>query len=368
MPVLKIGDLNIHPPVIQGGMGVGVSKSNLASAVANEGAVGVIASVGLGELGDYSRANYSDVNKEALRKEIQKTRSRTKGIIGVNIMCALSDYESLVETAVEEKADIIISGAGLPFNLPLHTKGTYIKLIPIISSVRSFQLICKRWQQRYDRLPDAVIVEGPMAGGHLGYHFEELAENRAPSLDQILTEVIAYANSFTPAIPVIAAGGIFDGADIARVLALGASGVQMATRFVCTKECDAHMNFKNAYLNATRNDITLIKSPVGLPGQVVNSPFVEKIKSGQTVPFRCPYKCLKSCNPETAPYCIARVLANAAEGKMDQAFAFAGSNAYRCNEIISVKTLMQRLADEYDKSISSQKTSSPSAITTPGSN
>ena len=361
MPVLRIGDLEIYPPVIQGGMGVGVSKSNLASAVANEGAVGVIASVGLGELGDYSKAKYSDVNKEALRKEIRKARSRTNGIIGVNIMCALSDYESLVETAVEENIDIIISGAGLPVNLPLYTKGTNIKLIPIISSVRTFQLICKRWKQRYDCLPDAVIVEGPKAGGHLGYHFEELAENRAPSLEQILTEVIAYANTFTPAIPVIAAGGIFSGADIARVLAIGASGVQMATRFVCTEECDAHINFKNAYLNATQDDITLIKSPVGLPGQVINSPFVEKIKSGQTVPFRCPYKCLKSCNPETAPYCIARVLANAAEGKMDLAFAFAGSNAYRCNEIISVKTLIQRLADEYTESISVQKMPSTEA-------
>lgn len=355
MPVLKIGKLNIHPPIIQGGMGVGISKSGLATAVANEGGVGVIASVGLGELSDYSKARYSDVNKEALRKEIRQTRSQTDGIVGVNIMCALSDYESLVATAVEEKVDMIISGAGLPVNLPKQTKGTDIALVPIISSVRTFQLICKRWQQRYDCLPDAVVVEGPMAGGHLGYHFEELAENRAPSLDEILSEVITYANSFTPAIPVIAGGGIFSGADIARVMKLGAAGVQMATRFVCTDECDAPMSFKDMYLNAAQDDITLIKSPVGLPGQVVNSPFVEKIKSGETIPFRCPYKCLRSCDPKTAPYCIARVLANAAEGKMDEAFAFAGSNAYRCNEIIPVKTLMQRLADEYAESVSASK-------------
>ncbi len=362
MPVLNIGGLEICPPLIQGGMGVGVSKSNLAAAVANEGAVGVIASVGLGAVKDYSKANYSDVNKDALRAEIRQARSLSNGFLGVNIMCVLSDYESLVETAVEEKVDMIISGAGLPVNLPLHTQGTGIKLVPIISSVRTFQLICRRWQQRYNCLPDAVIVEGPMAGGHLGYHFEELADNRAPSLDDILTEVIAYANTFASPIPVIAAGGIFDGADIARVLALGASGVQMATRFVCTDECDVHINFKNMYLNATEDDLTLINSPVGLPGRVIRNAFVEKIKNGQTVPFRCPYKCLKSCDPKTVPYCIARVLTNAADGKMDEAFAFAGSNAYRCDEIVSVKTLMQRLAEEYAESTSagSRSTDRPS--------
>ena len=335
-------------------MGVCVSKANLASAVANEGAVGVIASVGLGDFGDYSRSNYSEVNKEALRKEIRKARSLTDGIVGVNVMCALSDYESLVETAVEEKIDMIISGAGLPVNLPLYTRGTDVKLVPIISSVRTFQLICKRWQQRYNCLPDAVVVEGPQAGGHLGYHFDELAENKAPSLDDILTEVITYANSFATPIPVIAAGGVFDGKDIAHYLKLGAAGVQMATRFVCTEECDVHIDFKKAYLNAKAEDITLIKSPVGLPGRVISNPFVEEIKQGKTIPFACHYKCLRTCDPKTAPYCIAKVLTNAALGKMDEAFAFAGSNAYRCNEIVPVKALIEELTEELTRAMAGE--------------
>ena len=347
LPVLKIGDLEICPPVIQGGMGVRVSKSGLAAAVANEGGLGVIASVGLGNYEEHTKDNPSESSEDALRREIQTARSNTSGPIGVNIMGALSHFESLVETSVAAKIDVIISGAGLPVNLPQFTEGTNIKLIPIVSSVRTLELICKRWQKRYDRLPDAIIVEGPMAGGHLGYSFEELTGENPPTLDAILKEVIEYANALKTPVPVIAAGGIFDGADIARVLALGAAGVQMGTRFVCTTECDVDDKFKQAYINATKDDITLIKSPVGLPGQVIDSPFVQKIKNGETIPFKCPYKCLRSCDPKTAPYCIAQVLAKSSAGKMDEAFAFAGSNAYRCTEIVSVKTLMQQLTEEY---------------------
>lgn len=347
LPTLKIGDLEICPPVIQGGMGVRVSKAGLAAAVSNEGGLGVIASVGLGDYENQSREEAIKSSETALIQEIELARKNTTGPLGVNIMGALSHFDGLVEAAVTAKIDVIISGAGLPVTLPQFTQGTNIKLIPIISSVRTLELICKRWKKRYDRTPDAVIVEGPMAGGHIGYTFEELADGTVSSLDTILKEVIEYANTFDTPIPVIAAGGIFDGADIDRVLSLGAAGVQMATRFVCTTECDVHENFKQAYLDATKDDITLIKSPVGLPGQVIDSPFVQKIKNGETVPFKCPYKCLRSCDPKTAPYCIAQVLAKASSGKMDEAFAFAGSNAYRCNEIVSVKTLMQQLADEY---------------------
>lgn len=346
MRPLQIGNLQINPPIIQGGMGVRVSRANLAAAVANEGCAGVIASAGIGRFEDFPNSDFSEVNIKALRNEIRKCRSMTQGVIGVNIMVALSDYDNLVKAAVDEKADLIISGAGLPFHLPGLAAGTDIKLIPIVSSVRTFNIICTRWKKQYNRLPDAVVIEGMKAGGHLGYSVEQLQEG-APSLEQILKDVLDYQREKKLAIPVIVGGGVFDGCDIRYFLNLGASGVQMATRFVCTHECDVHDNFKQAYLDATDDDITLIKSPVGLPGRVINNTFVEAIKKGLHVPFECKYQCLRTCDPSAAPYCIAQVLANAAEGKMDQAFAFAGSNVSRCHEIISVKELIQKLMQEY---------------------
>ena len=356
VPSLKIGNLEITPPIIQGGMGVRVSRANLASAVANAGCVGVIATAGLGQFEDFSDSESARVNElEVLRQEIRKAKSLTSGIIGVNIMVALSNYADLVKTAVEEDVDLIISGAGLPLNLPEYLNGKDIKLIPIVSSARTFKIICKRWKNRFDKLPDAVIVEGVKAGGHLGYSHESITDNTAPTLEQIIKETIKIADSFTPAIPVIAAGGIFDGDDIAHFLKLGASGVQMATRFVCTDECDAHDNFKQAYLNAKAEDITIIKSPVGLPGRVINNSFVEKIKQGQTMPFKCNYQCLRTCEPNKAPYCIAKVLANSAQGKLDESFAFAGSNAYKCNEIIPVKALVEKLSQELASALAAKQ-------------
>ena len=356
VPSLKIGNLEITPPIIQGGMGVKVSRANLASAVANAGCVGVIATAGLGQFEDFSDSESARVNElEVLRQEIRKAKSLTSGIIGVNIMVALSNYADLVKTAVEEDVDLIISGAGLPLNLPEYLNGKDIKLIPIVSSARTFKIICKRWKNRFDKLPDAVIVEGVKAGGHLGYSHESITDNTAPTLEQIIKETIKIADSFTPAIPVIAAGGIFDGDDIAHFLKLGASGVQMATRFVCTDECDAHDNFKQAYLNAKAEDITIIKSPVGLPGRVINNSFVEKIKQGQTMPFKCNYQCLRTCEPNKAPYCIAKVLANSAQGKLDESFAFAGSNAYKCNEIIPVKALVEKLSQELASALAAKQ-------------
>ncbi|MHC4646398.1 MAG: NAD(P)H-dependent flavin oxidoreductase [Planctomycetota bacterium] len=353
IPTLRIGDLAINPPIIQGGMGVRVSRANLAAAVANEGCAGIIASAGLGRFEDFPGSEFERVNEEALRYEIRKAKRLTNGLIGVNIMVALSDYENLVKAAVEEDVDLIISGAGLPLGLPEYLNGKDIKLVPVVSSARTLKIICKRWKNRFNKLPDAVIVEGVKAGGHLGYSYQDIANNTAAGLEQLVLEVIRFANSFSPGIPVIAAGGIYDGKDVARFLRLGASGVQMATRFVCTDECDAHENFKKAYLNAGSCDIAIIRSPVGLPGKVINSRFVEKIKLGKTIPFKCRYRCLRTCDPKEAPYCIAKALANAAEGRLDEAFAFAGSNAYRCNEIISVKLLIARLVEELTLALAS---------------
>jgi NAD(P)H-dependent flavin oxidoreductase YrpB (nitropropane dioxygenase family) len=346
IPALHIADLTIDPPIIQGGMGVRVSRSGLAAAVANEGCVGVIAGVGLGKFENLPRSEYESVNNDALRDEIRKAKSMSNGIIGVNLMVALSNYEPLVKTAVEEDVDVIISGAGLPLELPKYVKKKDIKLIVIVSSVRALKIICSKWKRNFSRLPDAVIVEGSKAGGHIGYDFEDIAEDKAPSLDELMTEIIKFARTFDPGIPVIAAGGVFDGKDIAHYLKLGASGVQMGTRFVCTDECDVHENFKKAYLNAKKDDFVIIKSPVGLPGRVLKSKFVEDIERGKTTPKACNYRCLKTCQPKTAPYCIAKALTNAAEGNLDEGYVFAGSNAYRCNEIIPVKKLIEKLVAE----------------------
>jgi len=351
LPSLKIRNLEINPPIIQGGMAVRVSGANLASAVANTGCVGVIASAGLGLLGDLRGPDARTLGQEVLRREIRKAKRLANGSIGVNIMVACADYENHVKIAVEEKADLIISGAGLPLALPEYTGGADVALIPIVSSARAFALICKRWQGRFNRLPDAVVVEGVQAGGHLGYSPESIANGSAPALEQTVVEVVASADSFESPIPVIAAGGIFTGRDIARFLRLGASGVQMATRFVCTDECDVHESFKRAYLNAEPEDITIIRSPVGLPGRVINNAFVESIRQGKTVPFHCEYQCLRSCDPRTAPYCIARVLAKAAQGRLDESFAFAGSNAHRCRQIVPVAVLVERLTAELTEAL-----------------
>ena len=351
IPSLKIGQLDINPPIIQGGMGVRVSGSRLAGAVANEGCAGIIASVGLGGF-EYARAaDFVKLNNEALREKIRTARSLSKGVIGVNVMVVLSNYEQLVQVCVEEKVDLLICGSGLPLDLPKLTAGSGIKLIPIVSSARAFSLIYRKWKQNYNHVPDAVILEGPLAGGHLGYDFNQLIDGTTPTLEHLVKELVDYVKTLEEEIPVIAAGGIFTGEDIARFLKIGASGVQMATRFVCTHECDVADDFKQAYIHAKKEDITIIKSPVGLPGRVIDNAFVDKIKAGQTIPFKCPHHCLRSCDPKVAPYCIAKVLVTASKGEFENAFVFAGANAYRCTEIVSVKDLVDELKKELAASL-----------------
>ena len=346
IPTLQIGELKISPPIIQGGMGVRVSGANLASAVANEGCAGVIASVGLGDFENVSAAKFVEINNVGLRDVIRKARSQSDGIIGVNVMVVLSNYEELVKICVEESVDMIICGSGLPLDLPKLTSGSTIKLIPIVSSARAFSIIYKKWKQNYNKVPDAVILEGPLAGGHLGFSYADILNNTAKSLEELVVELIDFVGSLEEYIPVIAAGGIWDGADIAKFLKLGASGVQMATRFVCTDECDVDDDFKQAYITAKKEDIAIINSPVGLPGRVIRNEFTKRVQQGATIPFRCPHHCLRSCDPRTAPYCIARVLGEASRGEMDNAFAFAGANAYRCTEIVTVKKLVDQLTEE----------------------
>jgi len=349
----KMGDMSIPVPIIQGGMGVRVSSSSLASAVSNEGALGVIAAVGLGEDGKDNSMDYLARSRTSFISTIRKTREMTKKPFGVNIMCALTNYDDLVNAAQVESVDVIISGAGLPLKLPSLVKNNKTKLVPIVSSDRAANIICGAWKRKYNRLPDALIVEGPLAGGHLGYSGEELKDKNV-NLKNILCKVIAVAKSFenkSVKIPVIAAGGIYDGKDIAEVIRLGAEAVQMATRFVCTKECDVAQEYKDAYLSAKEEDIVIIKSPVGLPGRVIRNAFVDRIMKGERIDFRCAYHCLSTCDPKEANYCIGKALDNAARGYMDKGFAMCGSNAFRINKIVSVRDLISELVRETNSSL-----------------
>jgi len=356
LPKLRIGDLEANIPIVQGGMGVGISLSGLASAVANEGGIGVISAAGIGMLESDSTSNYKEANKRALRKEIQKAREMTTGIIGVNIMVALSDYYDLLQVAVDEGVDLVFLGAGLPLKIPktLFPDGLEkdtVKVVPIVSSARAARLIFQYWEKHYNHVPDAVVVEGPLAGGHLGFRKEQIS-NHDYALEKILPEVISvikpYGQHFNKSIPVIAAGGVYTGADIYKFIQLGAQGVQMATRFVATHECDASIEFKNAYLNCRKEDLTIIDSPVGLPGRAIQNQFLEKVSAGNKRPFKCHWVCLKTCDIESAPYCICAALTNAKKGQLEKGFAFAGANAYRVNTITSVKKLIETLLTEYD--------------------
>ncbi|NLN87733.1 MAG: nitronate monooxygenase [Syntrophomonadaceae bacterium] len=350
---LRIGDLTARLPIVQGGMGVGVSLSGLAAAVAHEGGIGVIAAAGMGMLEPDGFSNYVEASKRRMRMEIQKARARTTGILGVNIMVALSNFADMVTTSLEEGIDVIFSGAGLPLNLPQFLqKEHHTKLVPIVSSGRAAVLICRRWLDRYNYLPDAFVVEGPRAGGHLGFKPEQLDQPQF-SLENLVPEVIQAIRPISEKeqkhIPIIAAGGIFTGADIFKYMQLGAEGAQMATRFVTTHECDASIKFKEAYLAARPEDVVIIKSPVGMPGRAVRNQFIESMESGKKKPFKCPYHCITTCELENSPYCIALALTNAQKGNLKHGLEFAGDNVHRCTEIVSVKELMDTLVEEYEE-------------------
>ena len=356
MPKLKIGKLEAEVPIVQGGMSVGISLSGLASAVANEGGIGVIGAAGIGMLEPDFETNFKEANKRALRKEIRRAKKLTNGIIGVNIMIALSDYDELSKVALEEGADVIFLGAGLPLDDPNaiqldKLRDVAIKVIPIVSSSKVANLIFKYWARNYNHIPDAVVVEGPKAGGHLGFKLDEI-DNPNYQLEKILPEIISvikpYEEKFGKEIPVIAAGGIYTGADIYKFMKLGAQGVQMATRFVATYECDADDSFKEAYLKCKKDDLIIIKSPVGLPGRAIKNEFLEEVSKGKKMPFRCPWKCLRTCDFRKSPYCIAKALTNAKMGNLLKGFAFAGANAYRVDRIVSVKELIGTLVNEYE--------------------
>lgn len=357
MKPLKIGDLELKLPIVQGGMGIAISLSGLASAVANQGGMGVISAAGIG-MGqpDYMK-NYRGANIRVLQNEIRKAKSMsTGGAIGVNVMMALTDHEALIRTCIEEDVDMVIMGAGLPLKIPAMLAEAGLtnfrtKLAVKVSSGKAAKLIFQSWANKYQRIPDAVVVEGPLAGGHLGFKKEELFKEPIP-LRQLIEDTVAaikpFEAQFGIEVPVIAAGGIYTGQDIFDIMQSGAKGVKLGTRFVTTHECDADIAFKQSYIDCQEGGIDIIDSPVGLPGRVVKSAFVEQVQQGQTKPFKCAWHCLSTCNFKEAPFCIAQVLHNSSQGKMDDGFAFAGTNAWRATKIQHVSEIVSELVYEYN--------------------
>jgi len=350
---LKIGNLTARIPIIQGGMGVGISMSSLASAVANEGGVGVISCAGLGLIYRNTAKDYMEACIIGLREEIKKAREKSSGIIGVNIMMALTNFGDMVKTSIAEKVDVIFAGAGLPMDLPKYiTADCTTKLVPIVSSARAAKIICEKWKTLYNYLPDLVVVEGPKAGGHLGFKANQIEDENfsiQKLIPEVVREIAIFEEKYNQEIPVIAAGGIYTGEDVYNIMQLGAKGVQMSSRFVPTDECDADIKFKETYINANENDVEIIQSPVGMPGRALKGEFLEKVKQGLTAPKSCPYNCLHTCDYKKVPYCIIVTLYNAYQGKMDKGYAFAGSNAYRATKISSVKEVVDSITSEYNQ-------------------
>lgn len=352
MEGIKIGNKKSKYPIIQGGMGVGVSLHKLAGTVSKEGGIGVISAADIGYQEPDFDTNPMQANLRAVGSEIKKARqiAGEDKILGANIMVAMQNYADLVKEFVKQKIDLIISGAGIPKELPEYVKGTDTKIAPIVSSLRCCQLIVKHWIKKYNYVPDMIVIEGPEAGGHLGFRREELEENNENKLENITKDIVEYVKEvekeYNKEIPIIAAGGIWDKKDIEKFLNLGADGVQMATRFVTTYECDASDEFKNAYLNAGKEDIKIINSPVGMPGRAIYNNFIKNTEETRDAINKC-YKCIKTCDVKTTPYCITKALINGVEGNVNNGLIFCGSNVFKAKEIVPVHDLMQELVGSY---------------------
>ena len=355
---IDFGDFKVPVPIFQGGMGIGISMSSLAAAVAACGGVGVISSAQIGFREPDFRSNTVEANIRALKNEIKTalksiSEIRIKGAIGVNIMCASNNYAEYVKASVEAGAQLIISGAGLPTNLPGLCTDRKVKLVPIVSSARAAKLMIKAWMKRYSRFPDAIVFEGPDAGGHLGFKQKDLkseSEKFYDTIGDIKNEIVTALESVSQECvpygrcPLIAAGGIFSSTDVRKAIASGADGVQLGTRFVTTYECDAPESFKRKYLECNKDDIVIIQSPVGMPGRAIKNKFVELSGEGKLPVKECNH-CLTACNPHTAPYCITKALIDSAKGDSENGLVFCGSNAYRTKKMMSVKELMRELSE-----------------------
>lgn len=348
MKSVQLGNLRLDVPIIQGGMGIGVSLGNLAGHVMKEGGMGVISAAQPG----YNDPNFArhpfESNIEALRLEIKKAReiAKGKGLLGINIMVAGERYDEYAKAIAQLDIDAIISGAGLPLNLPELVEGSKALIAPIVSSGKAAMLLCKRWVSRYNRLPDFIVIEGPLAGGHLGFSWDQIRNRQLPELKDILAEVLEQVQSFGQKIPLFAAGGIYTGKDIADVINQGADGVQMGTRFIATHECDAHQNFKQVLLDAKEEDIDYVISPSGFPGRGIQNEFIRKLMAEGKIAVRRCVNCLKPCNPANTPYCITDALIEAVKGNVNEGLVFTGYNGYRLDKLVSVKQLMDELIEE----------------------
>lgn len=349
---LRIGKYTVRYPLIQGGMGVRISAGSLAGHVARCGGVGVVAAAGIGANSSfYNGRNFFYADSEAFKEEVRKAYEiAPDGVVGVNVMVALADYEELVKAAVMAGAKVIICGAGLPMSLPeLTADHPDVALVPIVSSLRAAQLIAKKWFKSYHRLPDAVVVEDPdTAGGHLGEKMEHIGTGEYDQYATVRQVKELFRTEYDADVPIIAAGGIWDRTDLEHALAQGADGVQMASRFVCTEECDADDAFKQAYLQCGKDDIGLIMSPAGLPGRVILKN-VENIRDydleHHTV---CRMACLKKCTYKEngERFCIIGALDRAQRGDTDTGLLFCGTNAWKADRITTVQAIFDELFGE----------------------
>jgi len=346
---LKIGNLTARLPIIQGGMGVGISLSSLAGAVSAQGGIGVISTAQIGFTEPDFNRNPLESNLRMIGEHIKRARKLApEGILGVNIMVATQNYARYVKEAIKNGIDLIISGAGLPTELPEIAKGTQTKLVPIVSSLKAASIIFKMWDKKNNTTPDAIVIEGPKAGGHLGFKPEQLENIDEEAYDEEIRKIIeltkGYGAKYGKDIPVIVAGGVQNKQDMEHYLSMGADGIQVATKFVTTEECDADIKYKQAYINCKKEDIIIVKSPVGMPGRAIKNAFAERASMGRIPIKRC-YNCIKSCNPAETPYCITDALENAARGNLEEALLFCGANAYMEDKIRTVKDV---LADYFD--------------------
>lgn len=355
--MIKIKDKYLEIPLIQGGMGIGVSMGNLAGHVAACGGMGVISTANAGfACPDFWR-NAAEDNLNSLREQIAKAKkiAAGAGMVAINAMVATTQWFDAIKTAVECGIDAVISGAGLPLTLPELTKGTNTAAAPIVSSGRAAKVICRTWDKRYGVAPDFVVIEGSQAGGHLGFDRDDLLNGTTQTLEEILPEVKAeiapYEEKYGREIPIFVAGGIYTGEEIAHFTKLGAAGVQMATRFIATHECDASEEFKRILLNAKKEDIVIVQSPVGMPGRALNTPLMQKLAKDGSIPHPKCAGCIKTCKPKETPYCITNALIEAVNGNYEEGLFFCGSEVWRIDKIVHVKELIDELMKDWRANI-----------------
>lgn len=360
LPEFTINGKKVVNPIIQGGMGIKISMNKLATAAINSNIVGTISAAQAGfdrfvkgKIGQFYKDNFK-VNIEALQKEIEEVRAHSDGILGVNLMTAGKGYDAFATFLATQDIDFIVSGAGLPMDLPKYLVDSKVKPAFIVSSGRAAKLVCRNWDRKYNVVPEFIVVEGPLAGGHLGFTKEDIEAGNVKDLESIVVEVIEtikpFEEKYGRSIPVVAAGGIHDGADIAKFIELGAAGVQMATRFIATEECDVHENYKAKIIEAKEEDIVSTLSPAGLPGRAIRNKLTEMIKS-KNMPIKACVDCLRSCNKKDIPYCITEKLGESTSGDVENGLLFTGAKAYMIDKMMSVHDLVEELIKEMNKKL-----------------